>query len=232
MGVAARIRWCTTHRRSRCPSSSTLRKTSPRLSSAGCDTSLPGARVQVTSWLGAGRRQAAGGTELLYPLCIGSRLSGYRLTAVYMCPSEVRAESNFIDHACFTYELPKLPHLLVLLPGLCGLVINLLQLLQDVLDDRRRPHAHIGLQEWCRAQNVLKNLWHDHTVSHAHNKAGKGGRPSTCKIFGFARVSTGKPPSSTSTIPALAKEVVSLHDAHDRAGNVVERSCNRMRKRG
>ena len=71
-------------------------------------------------------RQAAGGTELLDPLYIGYRLSGYRLTAVYMCPSEVRAESNFIDHACFTYELPKLPHLLVLLPGLGGLVIDLL----------------------------------------------------------------------------------------------------------
>lgn len=82
--------------------------------------------------------------------------SGYRLSAV--CVAGEAAGR------CFTYELPQLPHLLVMLPGLGRLVVDLLELLEDVLDYRRRPYARLGLQERRRPQNVLKHLWYHGTA--------------------------------------------------------------------
>ena len=54
----------------------------------------------------------------------------------------------------------KLPqhHYSLLLPRLSRLVIDLLQLLQYVLDDRRRPQARLLVNEGRRPQDALQNL--------------------------------------------------------------------------
>jgi hypothetical protein len=101
-----------------------------------------------------------------------------------------------------------------MLPSLGRLVVDLLELLEDVLDDRRRPYARLGLQERRRPQNVLKHLRYHGTARDlaavGDLSAGAVRLTRTWNIFRLA-VSTGKPMSSRSSMLLLPRTICNRH---------------------